>query len=131
VAEVLSALLVDKDDREREGLAAIVSTCGYRVLACSSYDEACSVLADERPNVLITDVPLGGRNGLQLARVVGERYPEIKRIVLTAFDDIATRREAASIGARCLLKPLKAPELEAVLEAANVTAPVPRLSRNT
>jgi YesN/AraC family two-component response regulator len=130
MAGVPLALLVDDNDREREGLAAIVCTCGYRVVACSSYEEACSLLTDERPDVLITDVRLGGRNGLQLARVVGERFPEVTRIVLTAFDDIAVRREAATIGARFLLKPLKAPELEAVLAAVNVTAPVPRPSRN-
>lgn len=131
MADVLSALLVDDDDGQRAGLAAIVSNYGYRVVACSSYEEACSFLASQRPDVLITDVRLGGRSGLQLARVVGERYPEAMRIVLTAFDDIALRREAATIGARFLLKPLKVPELEAVLERANVTAPAPHLSRNT
>jgi two-component system response regulator YesN len=117
MSDLLSALLVEDDDNQRQGLATIVSSCGFRVIACRSYEEACSLLASERPDVLITDVRLGLRDGLQLADIAVQRYPDVTRIVLTAFDDIDLRRKAARSGARFLLKPLKAPELEAVLEA--------------
>ena len=40
------------------------------------------------------------------------------RVVLTGYDDIDLRKEAARSGTQFLLKPLKMPELEAILRVA-------------
>jgi two-component system response regulator PhcR len=67
--------------------------------------------------VLITDVRLAGPSGLQLLRHVAQQYPEVIRILLTGYDDIALRKDAARSGTRFLLKPLKFAELQAILHA--------------
>ena len=82
-------LVVEDDDDQREALAALVAACGFRVVACRSYEEASASLAADHPDVLITDVRLSERNGLQLVNLAALKYPDTMRVVLTGYDDIA------------------------------------------
>jgi DNA-binding NtrC family response regulator len=118
VAQVQRVLIVEDDDDQRDALAALVASCGFRVVACRSADEASAFLASEHPSVMITDVRLAGRSGLHLVSLVARKYPDVIRILLTGYDDIDLRKEAARSGTRFLLKPLKFAELEAILDAA-------------
>jgi DNA-binding NtrC family response regulator len=111
-------LVVEDDDDQREALAALVAACGFRVVACRSYEEASASLAADHPDVLITDVRLSERNGLQLVNLAALKYPDTMRVVLTGYDDVDLRKEAARSGTQFLLKPLKMPELEAILRVA-------------
>ncbi|MGH9332016.1 MAG: response regulator [Vicinamibacterales bacterium] len=111
-------LIVEDDDDQRDALAALVASCGFRVVACRSFEEASASLASQHPDVLITDVRLSERSGLQLANLVARKYPDVMRVLLTGYDDIDLRKEAARSGTRFLLKPLKFAELEAILQAA-------------
>jgi DNA-binding NtrC family response regulator len=120
--ETRRVLVVEDDDDQREALAALVAACGFRVVACRSYEEASASLAADHPDVLITDVRLSERNGLQLINLAALKYPETMRVVLTGYDDIDLRKEAARSGTQFLLKPLKMPELEAILETAKPLA---------
>jgi DNA-binding NtrC family response regulator len=116
--ELRRVLVVEDDDDQREALAALVAACGFRVVACRSYEEASASLAADHPDVLITDVRLSERNGLQLVNLAALKYPDTMRVVLTGYDDIDLRKEAARSGTQFLLKPLKMPELEAILGVA-------------
>jgi DNA-binding NtrC family response regulator len=116
--ETRRVLVVEDDDEQREALAALVAACGFRVVACRSYEEASASLAADHPDVLITDVRLSERNGLQLVNLAASKYPATMRVVLTGYDDIDLRKEAARSGTQFLLKPLKMPELEAILRTA-------------
>ena len=115
--ETRRVLVVEDDDDQREALAALVAACGFHVVACRSYEEASASLAADHPDVLITDVRLSERNGLQLVNLAALKYPDTMRVVLTGYDDIDLRKEAARSGTQFLLKPLKMPELEAILRA--------------
>lgn len=118
VADVQQVLVVEDDDDQRDALAALVASCGFRVVACRSFEEASASLASNHPAVLITDVRLPTSNGLQLTKMAALKYPDMTRVLLTGYDDIDLRKEAARSGTRFLLKPLKFAELEAILEAA-------------
>jgi DNA-binding NtrC family response regulator len=120
--ETRRVLVVEDDDDQREALAALVAACGFRVVACRSYEEASASLAADHPDVLITDVRLSERNGFQLINLAALKYPETMRVVLTGYDDIDLRKEAARSGTQFLLKPLKMPELEAILGTAKPLA---------
>jgi len=130
MADAPFVVVVEDDDNQRRALATALSASGYRVTACRSYEEALAALDVEAPDVLIADVSLGSHNGLQLADTVARRYPQATRIVLTAFDDIAVRREAMRNGTRVLLKPFKNAELEGLLDAT-VRAPAPHRGHST
>jgi two-component system C4-dicarboxylate transport response regulator DctD len=118
VGHVQTVLIVEDYDDQREALAALVASCGFRVVSCRSVDEAAAFLASDHPSVLITDVRLAGRSGLELLSLVARQYPDVIRILLTGYDDIELRKEAARSGTRFLLKPLKFAELEAILHHA-------------
>jgi DNA-binding NtrC family response regulator len=120
--ELRRVLVVEDDDDQREALAALVAACGFRVVACRSYEEASASLAADHPDVLITDVRLSERNGLQLVNLAALKYPDTMRVVLTGYDDIDLRKEAARSGTQFLLKPLKMPELEAILRSAKTVS---------
>ncbi|HEY7474842.1 MAG TPA: response regulator [Vicinamibacterales bacterium] len=118
MTDLRPVLIVEDDDDQREALAALVASCGFRVIACRSVDEASRSLSSDHPSVLITDVRLAGRSGLQLLALVAQDHPDVIRILLTGYDDIELRKEAARSGTRFLLKPLKFAELEAILLTA-------------
>jgi two-component system response regulator GlrR len=118
VAQLQHVLIVEDNDDQRDALAALVASCGFRVAACRSVDEASAFLASEHPTVMITDVGLSERSGMHLVSLVARKYPDVIRILLTGYDDIELRKEAARSGTRFLLKPLKFAELEAILHAA-------------
>ena len=109
-------LVVEDDDDQREARPP-VAACGFRVVACRSCEEASASLAADHPDVLITDVRLSERNGLQLVNLAASKYPATMRVVLTGYDDIDLRKEAA-LGDAVPPKPLKMPELEAILRVA-------------
>ena len=91
---------------------------GFASSPADRTEEASASLAADHPDVLITDVRLSERNGLQLVNLAALKYPDTMRVVLTGYDDIDLRKEAARSGTQFLLKPLKIPELEAILRVA-------------
>ena len=106
----LRLLIVDDDigllDAMKRSLRESVQT----VVACDSFERARQTLKDQF-DALITDVRLGAFNGLQLAVMARDMYPEMKLIVFSGFDDPVLRADAEQIGATYLVKPVVSGEL--------------------
>src|SRR6185503_4709946 len=68
-----SVLIVDDDTMFRESLRASLEHEGFRVLEASTGDEALHVMADERVEVLVTDLSMPGLNGIELLRAMSKR----------------------------------------------------------
>ena len=80
-------LVVDDEPWVCELLTDVLSGEGYRVFRADNAEQA-QVLADEQPiDLLLTDVRMPGGSGHSLAHVLRERYPEMKIILMTGFDD--------------------------------------------
>lgn len=112
---------VEDDDSYREHLAALID--GADGLACvGSYRNATMALTQlprVRPDVLLLDLGLPGRNGLEvIAEIVG-RWPNLAILVLTVHDESATIFTALEAGAvGYLSKPVSPVRLlEAIAEA--------------
>ena len=70
-----------------------------------------------QPDVLITDIKMPHMDGLQLCRIVRERLPWVKIIILTGYDEFEYAQEAIKLGVtEFLLKPVGAQELQQVLQ---------------
>ena len=71
------------------------------------------MLATEEPDVLLTDIVLPGRSGIELARMALERYPDI-RIVFASGGEAPSPEE---VGFACasLRKPFGAEQLHALI----------------
>lgn len=106
-------LIVDDDTTTREGLARMLADDGYRVLTADTFERASEVLKTKSPDLLILDVRLGEFNGLQL--IVTAPRP-IPAIVVTGYADPVLERDARSLGAEYLIKPITRESLLALIE---------------
>jgi len=102
---------------------------GFHVETARSFDEAISRLADPF-DLVITDMRLPGRSGLDLLRWVKERRPELPVIVITAYGSIENAVEAMKIGAaNYLTKPIEHDEMLAIIKHALIRGRVEERSR--
>jgi DNA-binding NarL/FixJ family response regulator len=63
-------------------------------------EEALVAVERLRPDVALVDVRLGRDSGLELCRLLAERAPEVKTVVLTVYEDEQYVLEALRCGAR-------------------------------
>src|SRR6202521_2118067 len=83
-----SILVVDDESEIREGLELLLTGEGYGV---SSAETAASGLAklEEQPfDLLLLDVSLPDRNGLELLREIRQRDPQLSVVLITAYGAI-------------------------------------------
>ena len=83
--ESLPILLVEDDPIVLDCTAQLLADGGCDVRRASSFDEAMAALAaGPLPAVLVTDISLADdRGGLDLARTVAERWPEVKLLIVS------------------------------------------------
>jgi len=99
-------LIVDDDPSLLDALQRSFTEAGEQIVACGTFAEARRALQTTHFDALITDVRLGEFNGLQLAVIGRETYPDLKVIVFSGFDDPVLRTEADHVGATYLVKPV-------------------------
>jgi DNA-binding NtrC family response regulator len=103
----MRVVIVDDNEPLLRAMEQCVARAGHEVVAFAQFEPAKSYLATTQFDVLVTDVRLGAYNGLQLALFAKLEHPETTAIVLSGFDDPVLRRDAASIGARFCVKPVR------------------------
>ncbi|HYO63725.1 MAG TPA: response regulator, partial [Pyrinomonadaceae bacterium] len=113
------AVVVDDDRDARELLKLMLERCGASVLVAGSSAEALNLLAESRPDVLISDIGMPGEDGYELIRQVrslpadlGGRTPAV---ALTAYARTEDRLHALRAGYQIHVpKPVEMAELVAV-----------------
>lgn len=118
----MKILFVDDEKIIREGMAEIIH---WEELGCERFvmaesgDKALQIMKAEAFDLVITDIYMQKMTGIQLAKQIKERWPHIKVIILSAYEDFGCAREAIEAGVfKYLLKPIVPEELEAaVMEA--------------
>lgn len=80
-------LLVVDDELYNRDLMVRTFARGGEVVAAAGATEALAVLERWTADVLVTDLSLGEPDGLALARTVRERWPAMRIVVVTGFDD--------------------------------------------
>ena len=114
-----SILLVDDDPQFRAALKRGLSSKGYRVATASSAEEALEVLLSLTVDVVVTDLRMGARSGLDLIRAVGSRYPSTRSILMSGDILTTERDEALALGAASVLdKPFTPYDLARAVDAA-------------
>jgi DNA-binding NtrC family response regulator len=113
-------ILVVDDDREfRRSLIKIFQKAGYQANGASDSAQALALLNRRHYGLVILDLKLPGKSGLEALREIKAQAPESKVIVVTAFGDAITYREAMAIGVFDYLnKPVKRQMILAASERA-------------
>jgi two-component system, response regulator YesN len=103
----------------REGIRDNVDWSGNGFELCGDAPDgemALPLIQTLRPDVLIADIKMPFMDGLQLCKIVRERMPEIKIIILSGHDEFEYAQKAIRLGVtEYLLKPVTPQDLHRVL----------------
>jgi two-component system response regulator RegA len=132
------ALIIDDDDVFRARLSRAFRTRGWTAWEASGADQALLLIGEHRPDLVLVDLKMPGREGLELIPDLRRLEPEAIILVLTGYGSIATTLAATKLGAdHYLSKPADVEQILAVYEmvcegsgaAEPVPATVPSLAR--
>ena len=121
-----SRILVVDDDADMLRLLSLrLQAAGYDVVAVGSAEAALTQLEIARPQLVLSDVRLPGRDGLALFDEVRAGHPSLPVILLTAHGTIPDAVEATARGVfTYLTKPYDGKELlEKIAQALALSAP--------
>src|ERR1044071_3245708 len=91
---------------------------------------ALPLLRTTQPDVLITDIKMPFMDGLQLSKIVRERMPWIKIIILSGHDEFEYAQKAIGLGVTdYLLKPVTVQKLQTVLHKLNIQLDQERIEK--
>jgi len=111
-----SILIVDDEPIVRESIRDWLKDAGYQVATAESGEEALKMMETQEFSVLVLDVRLPGKTGIQILREVKTLKPQIKSIVITAYPSAELAVEAMKLGAvDYLIKPVAPDELEKLI----------------
>jgi two-component system NtrC family response regulator len=109
-------LVVDDEEPQRRVLAGFLRKAGYDVEAVGSPDEALAVVAARTVDLVLTDLRMPGKTGVELLEAVRGLNPEIPVVVMTAYGTVASAVDAMKRGAADYLgKPVDLDELEVLV----------------
>ena len=126
-------LVVDDDPDMLRLLTMRLTAAGYRVAAVTSAEAAMTQLHIERPQLVLSDVRLPGRDGLELFDDIRAQHPSLPVILLTAHGTIPDAVEATERGVfTYLTKPFDGKGLlDKIAQALSLSAPATPAKRGS
>jgi two-component system, NarL family, response regulator LiaR len=126
--KTIRVLLVDDHDMLRTGVATVLGefpefeVVGSAVNGWDAVDK-CEAL---QPDVVLMDILMPDIDGLAVARILRNKFPDMKFVVLTSFEDEALIQAAHEVGVSgYLLKIVGIEEITQALLAAYLGEPGP------
>ena len=113
-------LVVDDEPEITRALRSILSAHGFEPILAASAGEGLEMLKRRRPDLLVLDLVLPDRSGLEVARIIRQGLRlDLPIVVLSAHGEEASKVEALDLGADDFLtKPFGVKELLARMRAA-------------
>jgi DNA-binding NtrC family response regulator len=120
-------LVVDDEKLIRWSLRKNLVRSGYQVLEAENGDQALEVLDTEGADLMLLDVRMPGKNGLEVLEHVKRHYPEIAVVLMTAYSSVEGAVDAMKQGAfDYLVKPFNHDEVLLVTQKALETTRMQR-----
>ncbi|HXE21228.1 MAG TPA: response regulator [Rhodoferax sp.] len=119
---VHKVLVVDDSKTELMVLTSLLEKNGMSVKTAENADEAMRRLAQEKPDLILMDVVMPGKNGFQVTRTISRdpQYADVPIIMCTSKTQETDRVWGMRQGARdYITKPVDAGELMAKIKALN------------
>ena len=116
---IFKVIIVDDEELARKMLITGTnwSALNMEIIAeAVSGQDALSIMEEQIPDILFTDIKMPYMDGLELCRIVTKRYPHIKIVITTAFKDFDYAHQCISLGvSHFLLKPINRNDLVSTL----------------
>jgi DNA-binding NarL/FixJ family response regulator len=115
---VIKLLIVDDHAIVREGLKSLIELeTDIRIVGEASSSADCfDQLERCRPHAIVMDLKMPGISGLEATRTIKNKYPHIKVILLTNYDDEEYVREAVKVRVDAyVLKDIKKGDLARII----------------
>ncbi|MGC8785531.1 MAG: response regulator [Armatimonadota bacterium] len=107
-------LIADDEVNLCKVLAARLQQSGLQCVIAHEGVQALEILRSQPIDVVVLDVRLPRKNGVQILREIRRDNPQLPCVLITAFDDVELHEEAARLGANAVLQ--KPFDLEAFTE---------------
>jgi DNA-binding NtrC family response regulator len=112
-------LVVDDDDDHRAFLSEVLAEQGYVTSSVGSGEEALSAFASAPADAVVTDLRMGGVDGLAIIASLAQHATRPALIAMTAFGSLETATRALRAGAvDYLSKPFLLADLVEAIEGA-------------
>jgi two-component system response regulator HydG len=112
-------LVVDDHDALRRGLARALTEAGHETVEAPNGNAAIACLHEGYFDVVLSDLKMGGSDGIEVLRTTKALHPSTAVILMTAFGSVTTAVEAMKGGAFDFVqKPFEIEEMEVKIEKA-------------
>lgn len=109
-------LLVEDEAVMRESVRDWLTDVGYQIETAEDGEQALKTIAEQEFGLVILDLRLPGKDGLEVLREARAKYPQLKGVIITAYPSVETVVEALKHGAVDYLpKPFDLNRLEEII----------------
>ncbi|PWR70670.1 two-component system response regulator [Methanospirillum stamsii] len=96
---VQKILIVDDTIKDLQSGSQLLTRSGFQVYTARNGEDALSLLEKKIPDIILLDLIMPGMDGIEVMRIIREKYPEIPVVLCTAADQEPIVRLAMLSGA--------------------------------
>ena len=127
----LKILVVDDQEDVRRGLKRLISSLGCRVEVESSGENALAALEETKFDIVLTDIKMGGKSGVELLNEINQRWTDIEVALITGYGTIDLAVSCLKNGAsHFITKPFNNKEILSFIERTGYKILARRVARN-
>lgn len=92
-------IIVDDNEHIRKVIRQTVCRENDRIVECSNGDELISAYKEFKPDYVLTDIQMPGKDGIKTTQEIKRQFPDARIIIVTEYDTAAFRSAALQAGA--------------------------------
>lgn len=89
-----NVLIIDDEAEIRTALERVISREGYHVFLAEDFESAMRIVRDYAVDIVISDILMGGKDGIEVAREIKKYNSNIPVILITGNPQLHTAEEA-------------------------------------
>ena len=113
-------LIIDDEPIICEGLKVALEIEGHKIMTAKDGDEAMRIVEENKPHLIITDILMPERDGIEIIILIKKQFPQIKILAISGGGRISAQNylnDAKYLGASSVLaKPFSTDELICMIQ---------------